>query len=125
MRLPGEIAEHMRAHARWAHPIEACGLFAASSERVEFFYACTNIDQSPDRFTVDPAEQYRAMAHAEANGWQIGGSFHSHPGGHLTPSATDIDSALDPEWMYLIGSDQDVRGFRIASGTVREVSLRR
>ena len=123
MRLPGEIALHMRAHARWAEPAEACGLLAVSAEAVVFFYACTNEDRSPVAFTVDPIEHFRAMQHAESNGWQIGGSFHSHPSGSLSPSPADIAAALDPNWLYLIGSDVGVRAFRIAGGTFEEVVL--
>lgn len=123
MRLPGEIAEHMRAHARWAKPEEACGLLAVSSDAIVFFYACTNEDRSSVTFTVDPTEHFRAMQHAESNGWRIGGSFHSHPNGALSPSSADVAAALDPGWIYAIGSDTGVRAFRIAAGSFEEVAL--
>ncbi len=123
MKLPSEITLHMTAHARWAGPIEACGLLAMSEGTVRFFYACTNVAEAPDRFIVSAPEHFRALQHAEAHGWEIGGSFHSHPNGTLAPSPLDVRSALDPRWVYFIGSTDDVRAYRIADGLVDELSL--
>lgn len=113
----------MRAHALWAAPLEACGLVAVAASQAQFFYACTNVLESSERFTVDPVEQFRAMQHAERHGWEIGASFHSHPGGPLWPSDTDVGGALDPCWVYLIGSNSALRGFSIVAGEVEEVVL--
>lgn len=124
VNVPAEIVAHMKAHAAWTDPMEACGLLATSADGViRFFYACTNVDQSATSFTVDPVEHFRALVHAESNGWEIGGSFHSHPTGPVRPSATDIASALDRRWIYAIGSSSAVRAFRIDRGRAREVAL--
>lgn len=121
--VPVEVVEHCASHARWAAPDEACGLVAVSERRVTFFYACTNLDRSPSRFTIDPVEHFRALQHAERHGWTIGGSFHSHPGGAGGPSSVDVARALDPEWLYLIWSEGRVRGFWIRAGVTSEARL--
>lgn len=124
MSLPAEVFSHMRAHAAWAAPEEACGLVATTVDgHVTFFYACTNVEASTEAFTVDPAEHFRALSHAESRGWRIGGSFHSHPVGPLWPSAADLDAALDPEWVYFIGSSKAVRAYRIVDGESRELTV--
>jgi proteasome lid subunit RPN8/RPN11 len=125
--FPGEMVAAMVAHARFAAPEEACGLLAADpSGQWRMVYCLTNRESSPYRFTVDPNEHYRAMRHAERNGWEIAGVFHSHPKSAATPSATDVAGALDPDWLYVIVSLQrpdvpEVRSFRIRDGVVEAV----
>jgi len=122
--LPGEMVAAMVAHARFTAPEEACGLLAADAGgRWRMVYCLTNREGSPYRFTVDPNEHYRAMRHAERNGWEIAGVFHSHPKSAAAPSATDVAGALDPDWLYVIVSLQrpdvpEVRSFRIRDGVV-------
>lgn len=126
------LADEARAaivhHAAVTAPIEACGLLAVADgvehPRVAMVYCLTNIDRSPRRFTVAPAEHYGAHRHAERNGWQIRGAFHSHPRALPFPSQTDIAQALDPTWFYLIVGpvrDPSVRAFTIKDGEVRDV----
>jgi proteasome lid subunit RPN8/RPN11 len=126
--LHGQIVEAMIAHSRFCYPEEGCGLLAADdSGAIRFVYGLTNVDHSPSRFTVEPTEHYRAWKHAEANGWTIAGSFHSHPRSEPVPSPSDIAGALDPDWLYVVVGPVDgateVRGFRIESGHVAEVPL--
>jgi proteasome lid subunit RPN8/RPN11 len=95
---------------------------------IRMVYATTNVDRSSVRFTVSPNEHFRAIRHAERQGWAIAGSFHSHPDSAAYPSATDVAGALDPDWLYVIvGMDNgapDVRGFRIADSKVSEIVFR-
>ena len=75
---------------------------------------------------VPPDEHYRALSHAEARGWRLGGSFHSHPRGDAVPSERDVEGALDPDWRYLVVSlagEERIRGWRIRSGIVEEIEL--
>jgi len=122
-----EITAAMVAHARFTHPEEACGLLATDSTRaIRMVYCLTNVDRSAHRFTVDPAEHFMAMRHAERNGWEIGGAFHSHPSSSAYPSSTDVARALDPEWLYVVVSLVDldapvVAWFRIRDGRVTPV----
>ena len=49
--------------------------------------------------------------------------FHSHPGGTAMPSMIDVQSALEPEWMYLIAAPGEIRGFTSAMvGSRRSLS---
>jgi proteasome lid subunit RPN8/RPN11 len=127
--LPGQIRRAIIAHAEFCLPEEACGLLAVDElRRLRMAYATTNVERSAVRFTVDPREHYRAIRSAEARGWTIGGSFHSHPESSAFPSARDIEGALDPSWLYVVvgmgNGFPDLRGFRIRESTVDEVTLR-
>lgn len=124
--LPGEAKQAMVNHARFCHPLEACGLVATDGDgSIRFVYALTNTARSATRFVLDPNEHYRAICHSEAAGWRIGGVFHSHPEGPATPSPVDVAQAADPEWVYLVVSGDVVRGWRIPTcGPVVEIELR-
>ena len=125
--LPGQIVDAVIAHARFTHPEESCGLLAVDATgAVRMAYCLTNRERSRYRFTVDPGEHYRAWRHAERNGWEIGGVFHSHGFSPAYPSATDVAGALDPTWLHVVVglADPDapeVRSFRIVGGSVEEV----
>lgn len=119
----------MEAHAVSCFPQEACGLLAVDAgAAVTMVYCLTNIDASAYRFTVDPAEHYGAWRHAAGRGWEIGGSFHSHPASAAAPSATDIAGALDPSWMYFITGPVEpgpplTRAYRIRQGAATEIDV--
>ncbi len=126
--IPEQIHSAMVAHAEFCLPEEACGLIAFDShDGPRMVYATTNIDRSRVRFTVSPEEHFGAIHHAEAQGWTIAGSFHSHPDSAAFPSARDVAGALDPEWLYIVvglsGAAPDLRGFRIRDLIVSEVAL--
>ncbi len=91
--------------------------------RLTFAYPLTNADPSPVSYTIDPDEHFQALRHAESRGWKIAGVFHSHPGGPATPSMIDVQSALEPDWLYLIAAAGEMRGFTIRAGTIEEVEL--
>ena len=123
-RLPDQIRQAILAHAEHCSPNEACGLIALDATGViRFAYPLTNADPSPVSYTIDPEEHFQAMRHAETMGWEIGGAFHSHPGGTAMPSMIDVHSALEPEWMYLIASPDEIKGFWIKSGVIEEIDL--
>lgn len=114
VRVPRQVYEAILAHARFCRPYEACGLFAVDHDgEIRFVYACTNRARSRTRFVVDPTEHFRAIQHAESNGWSIGGDFHSHPSGGAVPSEADEAGALDPTWFHVIVGRDDVRAWRI------------
>lgn len=125
--LEREMVDAMIAHARFCVPNEACGLLALDDGgRIRMVYCLSNADRSPYRYTVDPDEHFGALRHAESQGWTIGGVFHSHPTAPPVPSATDLEGALDPEWLYLIVGNSDtprLRAFRIEHRAAREVDV--
>ena len=125
MDFPAQIRDAIVAHAEAAYPEEACGLLAGDgSGRLRMVYCLTNAEASPTRYTVDPVEHFRAMEHAERQGWEVAGVYHSHPASPAYPSPVDVATALDPEWLYVIVGPvaaPEVRGFRIRAGYVAEV----
>jgi proteasome lid subunit RPN8/RPN11 len=128
--IPSQIREAIAAHVVGELPNEACGLLAVdASGRIRFFYPTTNAERSAVAYTVEPREHFRALQHAERNGWEIGGVMHSHPGTAPEPSPTDIARAPDPDWLYLIArpdatAEPTVRAFHIREGSVTELALR-
>jgi proteasome lid subunit RPN8/RPN11 len=129
MLLPAEIREAMVEHARSEFPNEACGLLAVDGDGcVRHAYRLTNIDASPVSFTVDPDDHFASLTDAEARGWELGGSFHSHPRTEAAPSRTDIAAALEPEWLYVVvgpvePGPPEVRAWRIVGGSATEETI--
>jgi proteasome lid subunit RPN8/RPN11 len=121
--LPEPIRIAILTHAENSLPDECCGLLAAESGTIRFAYPLTNSNPSPVTFTVDPNEHFGAMRHAEDQGWEISGVFHSHPSGPPTPSDTDVAMAFDPDWVHLIVGNGEIGAFRIASGEVESIGL--
>ena len=114
------------AHARFCAPEECCGLIAAdASGAIRFAYPLTNSYHSPVRFNIEPSEMFGAVRHAESNGWDLAGAFHSHPAGPAYPSPTDQAEAGEPGWLYLVASLQppDLRAFSLAGEHPHEIEL--
>lgn len=129
IELHPDHLEALLTHAEFSAPEEACGLLAFdASGRLRFVYCLTNAVRSPHRFTVDPVEHYHALRHAERNGWEIAGDFHSHPRGRAEPSPTDVEAATGASWVHLVvglGSARglQVRAFVIDGGEVTELGI--
>lgn len=124
-----EIRQAMVAHAYNCHPEESCGLLAGDARgAIRMAYPLTNVLRSQTNYTIDPREHFRALKHAERQGWDIVGVFHSHPHTRAYPSPTDVQLAPEPDWLYvLVGMERfdqpDVRGFRIRQGAISEVPI--
>jgi proteasome lid subunit RPN8/RPN11 len=121
--IPRPIRIAILSHAENSLPDECCGLIAMENGVIRFAYPLTNANPSPVSFTVDPAEHFGAMRHAESQGWEILGVFHSHPKGEATPSPTDVAMAWDPDWIHLIIGRGEIGVFRIFGGKVEAVGL--
>jgi proteasome lid subunit RPN8/RPN11 len=125
IRIPGQAAEAILVHAHNCLPNEACGLLAFDSAgRLRMVYPLTNSDPSPVGYTIDPVEHFRALQHAERQGWELAGAFHSHVNGPAVPSSIDIAQAVEPEWLWLVAGPVvgafELRGYRIVRGEVTE-----
>lgn len=107
-------------------PLEACGLLAGKSGRVEKVIPVRNQARSPTRFVMDPYEQLQAFEQIDSQGLDLLGIYHSHPAGPETLSATDIAEAAY-EVVYVVWSrcqgEWKIRGFWIQDGQVSEVLL--
>jgi proteasome lid subunit RPN8/RPN11 len=96
--LRRRIVEHCLAEL----PNEGCGLLAVDNDRIVDVYPTDNADASPVRYTIPPHQHLEALNDAESRGWEIGGAFHSHPNGPARMSATDLEKALEREWVYVV-----------------------
>ena len=120
-------------HCINAMPNEACGLLGGRVEGdlriVGKVYLLSNMDNSPEHFSMNPKEQFNAIKDIRANGWTMFGNFHSHPASPSRPSEEDIRLAFDPEASYLILSLSDknkpvLKSFRIHGGEAEEEAIK-
>ncbi len=127
-RLPKAYADAMVAHARAEAPNECCGVLAGKDGKIVKLYRCTNVEQSPYRYSVDPRELIKIDQEIRENDWEWLGIYHSHTHTEAYPSATDIRLAYWPDTLYFIISLKDpdrpvVRAFYIRDGRVEEVPV--
>ncbi len=107
---PGQMAE-ITAAAEAAYPEECCGLLIGSgSGPPEPGYRVARVavseNKAPDRrearFEVDPALRLTLQRRLRGGPDRVIGLFHSHPDGAAEPSPRDLDSAWEPELVWLI-----------------------
>jgi desampylase len=123
LRIPQQIRQAIEVHAQACHPEECCGLLALDGDgRVRFSYATTNIDHSPTSYTIDPVESYHVFTHAERNGWDISGAFHSHPNGPDALSQRDLDEGVEG-WFYVVAGPKGIGCWLVREGKAERVSL--
>lgn len=117
----------MIRHAEACLPVECCGLLAVDPVgRIRFAYPLTNSAPSATTFTIAPDEHFAALRHAERHGWEIGGVFHSHPGGSPELSAVDLAQPHEQDWLHVVvgfAPQLELRGWWIRDGKLTEVSL--
>ncbi len=138
LHLPRSIGQQILDHLREAAPSEGVGLVAVAPlgddgmAQATRFYPGTNLDASPSRYTMDPAEVLAAFQDMEASGWQLGAIAHSHPVTAAVPSETDLREAHYRDALMLIVSlardAPEIRAWQIvpsstADPTVVEVSV--
>jgi [CysO sulfur-carrier protein]-S-L-cysteine hydrolase len=124
IRVPQHIINAIFEQAYNELPNETCGLLAGTSNEVVKHFPMTNIDHSPEHFSFDPAEQFKVLREARAEGLQIIANYHSHPETPARPSEEDILLAYDPNILYFIASLATeipvLKAFRIQNGKVTE-----
>jgi proteasome lid subunit RPN8/RPN11 len=127
LHLPDDAREAIFAHAEYCLPLEACGLLAMDQAgAIKMVYSLDNADRSPNRFTISPTQHFGALLHAERHAWEIGGVFHSHPGGPASLSSTDRAQPHDPTWIHVVvgfSPRLHLRAWRISTDTVSEVPI--
>jgi len=119
--LPSDVLADMVDHARQAAPIEACGLLAGTGSTVERIYRLTNVERSPEHFSLDPREQFAAVKDARGRRLEILALYHSHPATPARMSAADLRLAFTPGIRYVIVSLADpnrpvIKGFSVSNG---------
>jgi proteasome lid subunit RPN8/RPN11 len=127
LKITQQVLSGMVAHSREAAPYEACGYLAERNGLAEKMFRLTNVDQAPDHFSMDPAEQFSAIREMRDQGLKLRAVYHSHPETPARPSAEDIRHAVDPHISYLILSllacKRPVRSFRIQQGILKEETI--
>lgn len=128
LKISEKTVAAIMAHGQRSAPNEACGYLAADPDGVvRSHFELTNMDQAPDHFTMNPAEQFAAIRQIREQGLQLTAVYHSHPESPARPSEEDIRLAFDPTTLYVIVSllpvSDPVRGFRINQDEVREEKL--
>ena len=82
---------------------EICGILLGQGEHVTGWTATANVADDPARrFEIDPAVLIAAHRAARQGGPVILGSYHSHPGGSVEPSACDAGLANPDGSLWLI-----------------------
>lgn len=131
IRIKALDYDNIVAHARAGLPNEACGLLggtrAGDIKTIVKVYFLTNVDQSPEHFSLDPHEQLAAVKDMRGLGLTLLGNFHSHPATPARPSAEDIRLAYDSSASYLIlslaGDEPVLKAFHIEGGAVTQETL--
>jgi proteasome lid subunit RPN8/RPN11 len=122
IKITAEAMCAMIAHAQADAPIEACGYLAASNGIAVDSIRLTNVDHSPEHFSLDPVEQFAAARTIRKNGRQLQAVYHSHPASPARPSQEDIRLAFDSSLSYVIvslaGTEPVVKLFSIRNGVV-------
>jgi proteasome lid subunit RPN8/RPN11 len=126
VRIDASVLADILAHAREEAPRECCGLLVGSADSVVRNVRAANLDAAATRYSIDPADHFKAIRGARADGLEVIGAYHSHPASAAIPSATDIaEAAGGADFVYLIVSlvDEDVRAYRIDDGTAVRIPL--
>ena len=93
-------------YCRGGLPNESCGLLGGVIEGnkkiVKKIYFLTNIDESPEHFSMEPKEQFAAVKDMRSNNFVMLGNFHSHPNSPSRMSEEDKRLAFDTKLSYLI-----------------------
>ncbi len=127
LTIPRGLLPEIARYLRSVLPDEGCGLLVGSQGVVDRFVPVPNADPSPTTFLLDPVAHHGALLEAEAEGRELVGVVHSHPGSAAIPSGTDIAGALEPEWAYVIvgrlDGDPEVRAWWVIEGGVGEIPI--
>ena len=108
-------------HAKNQLPNEDCGLLGGivkeNKKFVKKLYFLTNVDASPEHFSMAAEEQFAAVKDMRSNNLQLFGNFHSHPNSPARMSEEDKRLAFDKNLSYLIlslaESEPIIKSFRI------------
>ena len=106
LTLSADLRNTIVAFLRRCLPHEGVGLLAASSVGSTLiavrFYPGRNMDSSPRRYTMDPADVMPALADMKRQKTRLGAIVHSHPNTSPVPSWTDLVEARFPGVLSLI-----------------------
>jgi len=129
LQLTSEQVRILRKEAKYKYPVETCALlFGRLAEEkvvVTKIVLATNILQSTTRFQTDPQLVFDSFEHAEREGLQFIGLFHSHRAPH-SPSAIDIRYMRfwgNAVWQILSSTDNDMATFQMVNCEIRRMRV--
>lgn len=116
------------AAAGKAAPLEACGLIAGRDGKATKFYPMTNVDASPEHFSMNPKEQFAAVKDMRQIGLKMLAIWHSHPSSPPRMSEEDLRLAYTSDVVYVILSlavswDAALYGYRVTNGVPEQVEI--
>jgi proteasome lid subunit RPN8/RPN11 len=127
MRIGRDLYDELIEHAREEAPNECCGMLGARDGRAVRLYRARNAAESPLRYEIDGADQYRIQMEMDRSELELGAIYHSHTRTDPYPSQTDINLAFYPEALYVIvglaGDAPQVRAYMIREGRVADAEL--
>ncbi|MBE1237463.1 M67 family metallopeptidase [Phaeovibrio sulfidiphilus] len=98
------VIRTLLADVRARAPQEACGLLGAAGGDVCLVLPLTNALASPDRFRLDPREQFDSARLLRARGLDLVAIYHSHPHTDAVPSLEDRELARGVPHLQMIVS---------------------
>ncbi len=107
LHLSANQAARLLGAAQTCFPKECCGLIEGTRDQdgwhVVQLHEMPNIADEPARhFLIDPQPQISLLRRLRGTDRAVIGCFHSHPQGRAEPSATDLKSAVEGEFVWLI-----------------------
>lgn len=127
VHINAQATQKMIASCVAGFPLEACGLLIGTAEEVVEVFPARNEAASARVYSVHPLDLLKADRHAESQGLELIGVYHSHTHSEPFPSPTDVAQAPDPQWLYIIVSLRqtfpEVRAYRIREGNISEEPL--
>jgi proteasome lid subunit RPN8/RPN11 len=106
--LPERVKDDVVHHMLDSFPLEGVGLLATTKSSPKMyahrFYPGSNIDASPERYTMDPVDVFAALHDMERRRMRLLAIVHSHPDTPPVPSVRDLVEAEVPGAMSVIVS---------------------
>lgn len=126
--IPPEIVQAMVDHCRREAPLECCGLLGGKPPAVTSIHPLRNVEASPTRYLADPRDVIDAVVTLRGLGSEIVAIYHSHPEWAAVPSRVDLETNYYGELpriiVSLLGSEPDVRAWRLGPDSFEEVPWR-
>lgn len=126
IKIPKNIIDKIFAQAEAESPIEACGYLAGEGDKIVQIFPMTNIDKSPEHFSFDPSEQFKAVKEARERSLRLIAIYHSHPKTPARMSEEDKDLAVDPNMIYVIASLEglELKAFHLKEDAFYEIPIK-